>query len=880
MTLRLLVAVAGIGAAMLAPARAEIYRNFKPDAPVEAAGGQDRDIFEVRIDRRAFPSGTVAIELAPATATATTVMAYDPRLREVARASSENGRPVTLTFTAEHDGVFYVRVVPTGGAFDTPPGTKFRRSALPAFTNRAMLGGYRLVARDGSVAETGPVQTATVRPSPAPARASAPTASPVSQPAAALGTAVRAAPAPAISLDPKLLAKRFGSLASLVGTSWTIGKDTVNEISWDRPGEGILIRWRGIWGDRERLVAPTADGKSLRYIQRDNDYGFVDEAVVPIPGGGRFLLEAMPNDRAECAIRKDRIECTNLATDAKKKWQRTSTYVAAKSTPARDAALLAALPGSFPMRGVGRYHPTLGVLAEMAAQRWTWVQTSAPLKPGYYSPQLLEIYESDNSLSLMLTEGNNVIPLQGSRTRLLTAKVADPVNADPGRTLGYTLKVWPGGATGLCTFQTYKPYAEQCRMWRLSKDGTLALVTDHAGNRAFWRAIPPLPADTAAVFRKLDGRYFRTPGGFVRSFTTSREVIVMASYGSHGSPYHCQLQPSASSAICGTEKPQRLIVQPASFSIGNTTYLPGDKSLTVQKPDGKTEMWTELSRSSAELGWQEARVAAEYRSALRQYRIDMRAQRAEEQRIAERWQQTFRAIAGGAYNSPLLQPSTPADWSARLSSGSASLPGMGGSYHVAAPMMTPQQQAQWDEVERYKIRQQIYGQSQGGYSGAEHQQQRADRARAAAAADRRAAEAETRQRQLRANDAVVQDAQTKAYEAQLRTANGGAGSSASTTPGAAKPAAATGKATTPGIIVRDGSAEQRAWEKAEAERVRANAAAAQAQAQRDAEAKRLDDESRARGDEINRVSEELRRRVEQCKQGGCPSDKSSKVKPE
>ncbi len=64
-------------------------------------------------------------------------------------------------------------------------------------------------------------------------------------------------------------------------------------------------------------------------------------------------------------------------------------------------------------------------------------------------------------------------------------------------------------------------------------------------------------------------------------------------------------------------------------------------------------------------------------------------------------------------NTEVLRPTTPQEWAARLGVPMASSTGsvasdMGGVRYTPAPRMTPEQQARADELERFKMREQIY----------------------------------------------------------------------------------------------------------------------------------------------------------------------------
>ena len=63
------------------------------------------------------------------------------------------------------------------------------------------------------------------------------------------------------------------------------------------------------------------------------------------------------------------------------------------------------------------------------------------------------------------------------------------------------------------------------------------------------------------------------------------------------------------------------------------------------------------------------------------------------------------------------QPSTSGQWAGQIQSASPGIGDMGGTASRAAPRMNAQQQAQQDELERYKIRERMYGKRSGGVDG-------------------------------------------------------------------------------------------------------------------------------------------------------------------
>ncbi|MEZ5708938.1 MAG: hypothetical protein R3E02_06070 [Blastomonas sp.] len=669
--------------------------------------------------------------------------------------------------------------------------------------------GQRMAAAPGNTSTSPPNNQQIAAAMPVASPQSAPQATPP-QTTSSPSPQMTALPPPAsvASLDPKAMERKFGTLASLVGTSWTMGTHSVNEIRWDRPGEDIIIRWQGLYGDQERYIVPTADGKSLRYVTRNNVYGNSYEATVPLPKKGRFYLGANAVWRLDCTIKKGAMDCTSQSPDAKQRWQPGGKLSVARSTPERDAALLAALPGQFPDRLTGQYHPTLGVLAEMVGQPWVVVSKPDPLPAAHWTPQLFEIFGNNDQMSLVIDGPDGVVMLNGSDKQQLTGTRAAPNPSNPGNTYRYKLIVDGGGAAQLCRPESYPPYAQICNTWRLSRDGQMALYS--IGSQNFlWRIAPMAPVDKATVLGKLHQRYFSFNGA-VKSFQYNANGGSMIDHVAQWEKRYCIINLKAREADCSGKK-SPVSTTANSIQMNGRSYVLNDKTLTITEADGTKSVWNEVNRAFAELTIQDKYLEKEYRESVRDYNRNMREKREEEARSAARWGQLFGQIASGAFNSNAWQPSTPAMWANGIPGGAVG--DMGASRYVAAPQMSAEQRAQADELERFRIRQQIYGTGNQASSSQPYQAAYDQLARDRAESERQL------QRDNQARDAQIA-ADSEAFETQLRRGNSTSGTSGSGSSGSGS----SGRAT---ITVTD-DAYRRADQQAEAQRV----AAAEAEARR------------------------------------------------
>lgn len=557
-------------------------------------------------------------------------------------------------------------------------------------------GDVRMAAAAPAPRAAGPIQS--------PATSARTAASPPPTP----GT-LAASQSPAPPLDPKAMERKFGSLAALVGTFWRVGNDEAWDIGWDRPGEGILIRLRGLYGEYETYIAPTEDGKSLRYIRRSGDFGTVEEGTMPLPARGRFWFGVRPAERTNCAVRKEQLQCGSQLLDAQRRWQATNSFVATKSDVARNAALLAALPGSFPARPAGAYHPTLGVLAEMAGKHWTVVQkASDPVSPGIYNTQLFELFGKEGGTISLVTaavEGIGPVVLEGSEKTTLKGSVAYPATENPGRRGSHWLAVGRGGQASLCG--SLPGFSSTCRTWRLSRDGTLARVVE--GSKVeLWRVASPVPIEANNILTRLEGRYFRADDGGILSFAGTY-MQFHSSRSEWEGARGCSLIVKTKEAKCTDESPAPLTVGPSSFTIGTSSYRLMDNVFVRRTSDGREKKWTEIPHVVAKLQWRDRETEKEYRLAVADNREYRRERQAAAERNAQQWGQLLGQISSGTLLPEYMKPTTPAQWAARLpSTGHAAVGDMGGASRTAAPRMTPQQQAQFDELERFKIREQLY----------------------------------------------------------------------------------------------------------------------------------------------------------------------------
>lgn len=137
----LIARIALCTAAFALPVQAKVYdpSRIAVGLTIDAAGGDDRDLF-------AFgnPGGprAVSVSVSASQPQPLTIIVYDARLREVARGNAPSGNP-SVSFEQAGSGA-YLRVVPSGGRYDTPPGTAFQRVVTSKTGNADQLSPYRI----------------------------------------------------------------------------------------------------------------------------------------------------------------------------------------------------------------------------------------------------------------------------------------------------------------------------------------------------------------------------------------------------------------------------------------------------------------------------------------------------------------------------------------------------------------------------------------------------------------------------------------------------------------------------------------------------------------------------------------------------------------
>ncbi|HEY6816959.1 MAG TPA: hypothetical protein VI168_15590 [Croceibacterium sp.] len=876
---------------------AKIYRSPRVDRPVEAAGGGDSDLLQLEMasysQLRAsflenFPSGVISVVISPRSADPVTVIAYDSRLNEIARATTSDGNPVSLEIPVTRDDngrvaayAYFVRVTPTGSGYDVPVGTRFPRSRQSGSTETS-LRPYQIVVRDAGAAA---IQLATASPSaaspmatvdgPEPRLSAAPTAGGANGPLRSVAGSAAGAVA-----DARL----FGPLAALAGSRWSRGQAEVYSIDWLDPQRVLMIRREGLLGIHETLVTPSVDGKSLRYMTRNVGAGTFGE--VQLRPGNKLFLENSPTRQLECRTRNAVLECKQK-TSVAGRWQSGTDLSLTASDADKIAALLARLPAQFPDLPAAGFDARLGVLSAMEGR---WYEAGV-------NEVLVSLGSDANGPTLQLASDGPLFNFMFKGPAPGAALLADTAYATEDNPHGRTpvqLVVDPTGKASACFNQGGR--------WRACYD--IWLSGDRQTARLQYRVVSsPYPIDYSLGWTRyltrvpearfnaaehglaasLDGRSFMTPDGQLLTIKAFGPGSAMFSwYGAQELPalYCIARTTTADCTDNGSSRTSNRAFSDASdhFSIGETDYrLSPEGSLTVTG-QGRTQTYGAVSPGTAYFIRQRG---ADLEGIQRQYVL--RAQtRESNQRFWARFSEGVAAIAGeyGAQmaNNPAFGTT---DWAARLGvapGGAASgySESMGSTTFVQAPPATPEQVRLQDEWERYAIREQLYGgspgASDGGGSGSIEQVARArtaeqDRAAAESYARRDAAQSEA-------------DARNSMSASSAATSSTAAGNAAAQTSSSTQTGGSSSGSSGAAIIVKDDSEER---ERAAESQRRAEQAAADAEKQRADQAaataayERERMEAQQRSEAEARAAREACERTQQKSSGGSQANVSPRA---
>jgi len=518
----------------------------------------------------------------------------------------------------------------------------------------------------------------------------------------------------ATALDPKSMERKFGTLASLVGTHWQIGNpeyflgetkflivETI-QIEWDRPGEGIIIKRRGSFGGTDTIVVPGPGGKSLRYARLNLTYGNQEMGDLPVPKKGAFHLLKTSSLEESCSLQKGNNPTCTLTSNS---GVRFAPYNLQSINAPTVVKLQSEVTFQFPDRPTGSYHPALGMLAEANRKRWGVLGTGG-MEAAFVGWQDGEVLSAVIDFvprywiqGAVFVSGNAAGPLQGT--------FPAPITKDPASRGSVVYSVLPGGIGAVCVN---------------SHDGASCgqLRTSVSGSHLFYDGkIYEALADTSKIpgfFNKNNGRYFlRQPGSFFHLRAIGDRGSLAIVDGMWEFKSDCAFFAGQSTGNCfrGDHRFTGDIAGQKSFrDIGEDVEIAGERhsirdGFLVVTKDG-----VEIGRYP-EVPFAKVRLLAQTRADDRWInKVTANAEyvRAENRRLNEQWDRSMAGllgqIASGEFSANTFRPSTPADWSVRPTTNT---PGFGSYTYVPLAPASPEELARQEELARFKIREELYG---------------------------------------------------------------------------------------------------------------------------------------------------------------------------
>ena len=609
----------------------------------------------------------------------------------------------------------------------------------------------------------------------------------------------------------------FGTLGSLIGTSWSIGDEEVIDISWDRPDAGILIVRRGLYGRSETIVVPSSDRRSLRYVRRGVNFGDVREGVIATPAKGQFFLKISDREQENCRQAKSGIECVTLVR-AGKTWKPDVNVVPAQAqkfsliqvNAAQVAGVLSgiALLGEYPDRPEGSYDQMLGISENAANRLWanSLLETFFELWKSNGNTHLLarNPFYGHASLSLF-----GSVQFSGSAQTPLVGTYLNSHSSAIYRRRTVTFSVREGGSVVICTTELNGPSnrvdesIKTCSAFRLDVSGTKMLLKhynyQYAPERSVLYSTLPVkvaPNDASSAV----GRAYRSKDGRIHYFTLS---------GKYNSVFACtvgqtktsvDVDPNLTKTYRINRKGDVFLVATgeALLSVPRAAYFLASQALEDARSIATSMKVAEINRRDNQAFW----------SGLERDMAEMTV-----------------AVQSGAFNSNTWN-AAPAYFGPTSVAGGA-VGDMGGVTRTSAPPMTPSQRAEYEQLQAYNLRERIYGSGGGGSNTATVARNSSSSSGSGSSSsssqsldveDMQGAEARRidREQTVAARQAKEEQAKESAAAAERASAR-------------PKPAPSS-----VGIVVRDDRAEIQRDAAAQREREAAAAASAKAERERDA----------------------------------------------
>lgn len=508
--------------------------------------------------------------------------------------------------------------------------------------------------------------------------------------------------------------KRWGALAGYIGSHWK-SPTKVYSIEWDRPGEVIRIGFDGLLGAAETLVVPDADGKSLRYVFSNPATGMIYDDRVAVERGKSFVLRTTATVRAVCKPAEGGLlNCIDRRKLRDKQPEPTSAL--ARTDAAGAQAFLSAFPNHFPGRPPGRFDPQYGMLAEMAGRRWT----EDPKPSSYSTSELFEFGGTPQGRALITRirgqfGSPRVAYLQASGSGALSGTYYSGTVDSPNAMAGVSLTIDAEGVASICS-------APGCDQWRVSRDGQLALrmrAETGSWTATIFRPVPAAPPTGRKLYDDLNGKIFRAPNGRTVSFTASPGNFAVTMSWSRGERQStvCYTTATPDVAECsgpsGVRKGLPFVVRETGVSVDGYSFVLLDGKMVRRNEKSNEQLiFQPSSVGLVELDYHADEDQADQRRLRRENRIQTAAKERREREMIGAIMGAAQAIGGALAANSSASNYTPS-YRGSSSSGGIGQPsgyaGMGTSSFTPMPMASPAYIKQQDELERFRIREQIYG---------------------------------------------------------------------------------------------------------------------------------------------------------------------------
>lgn len=534
------------------------------------------------------------------------------------------------------------------------------------------------------------------------------------------------------AMDPKVLAKQWGALAALSDTLWAEGQDQLIDFVWAEPGSRMTITIQGFWGRRVVTVSPSANPKLMTAWVNYTDTGDTAEGTLAPTAAGYVLTAG--GARETCTKSKAALNCVIETQLPNGKFTFDAGHVFRPTDYSGAQALLANLTQTFPLRPSGKYDPLGGMFAgidrpyrfadgsQILFNEWTNKSGYRGLSYGILGPD--GDYRDYRSYARLEGYPDSAYSLRaevfaGTTFRTILTGISRPARMLRG---GRFMFEQDDGSLWILSLSADKQSllsqiaTRQGKGWSIT---SASMATSPAGpaDTRKWGAVGKLAGRlwSGTTYRGtvFEGYQWIDDKRMLRRIWTNEYMKVPHVVG------YCVIQPIDSTRLeCkGQEQNGKIdsvysLSGPNSFDLNGLRYelktensgaASSDIFIATRVSDGTSTDVFLREGSSWDLLAAAGRQGFDRRRS-RELAMQAREESAAKEREAAMWRGAIAAVfgnSGGSAPNPLFEPSP-----VFVSSPGPALPGMGGIIHVPSSKMTPQEQARWDELERFKMAEQ------------------------------------------------------------------------------------------------------------------------------------------------------------------------------